>query len=73
MNIGTRPTVKGTHQTIETFLLDFNGDLYDAKLKIHLLKRLRNEQKFDSLEQLKQQIRLDENTAKKYIASIAKD
>jgi len=73
MNIGTRPTVKGTHQTIETFLLDYNGNLYDAKLQIHLLKRLRDEQKFSSLAQLKQQIRLDEIAAKKYIASIAKD
>lgn len=72
MNIGYRPTIAGNHQTIETFLLDFKGDLYNKTLKIHLLKRLRNEQKFDSLDLLKIQIETDELNARKYIDSIVK-
>jgi len=73
MNIGTRPTLKGTHQTIETYLLDFNGNLYNKLLKIHLLKRLRDEKKFENLAQLKKQIHTDEITARKYITTLAKD
>jgi riboflavin kinase / FMN adenylyltransferase len=72
MNIGYRPTVAGTHQTIETYLLDFNGDLYNQKLKIHLLNRLRDEQKFASLDLLKTQIETDALNARKYIDSISK-
>ena len=71
MNIGNRPTLNGKHQTIETYLLDFNADLYNSELKIHFLKRLRDEIKFDSLNQLKQQIKLDELSARKYITSIS--
>jgi len=72
MNIGYRPTVQGTHQTIETFLLDFKGDLYGDNLKIYLLKRLRDEKKFDALNLLIAQIKSDEINARKYIDSIAK-
>lgn len=73
MNIGMRPTLNGTSQTIETFLLDYKGNLYNKHLKIHLLKRLRDEQKFANLEQLKQQIITDEKSARKYIAQLAKN
>lgn len=72
MNIGYRPTVEGNHKTIETFLLNFKGDLYGKNLKIQLLKRLRDEQKFASLDLLKVQINLDELNARKYIDSITK-
>ena len=66
MNIGNRPTVNGTHLTVEVHLLDFYGDLYDRKLEIKLEKFLRSEQKFDSLEALKSQIQLDCNIARKF-------
>lgn len=68
MNIGYRPTIDGKHQTIEIHLLDFQGDLYGNKMQIEVLKRLRNEQKFDSLEFLIQQIQKDEKTAREWIA-----
>ncbi|HEY6462788.1 MAG TPA: bifunctional riboflavin kinase/FAD synthetase [Polyangiaceae bacterium] len=61
-NIGVRPTVAALadgKRTVETFLLGFAGDLYDERLRIHLVARLRGEQKFDGLEQLKEQILLD--------------
>lgn len=61
MNIGCRPTVAGaaTIPTIEVHLLDWAGDLYGQTLKVNLKKFLRPEQKFDSLEALKQQISQD--------------
>jgi riboflavin kinase / FMN adenylyltransferase len=59
MNIGCRPTVAGAAPTIEVHLLNWSGDLYGQTLKVNLLGFLRPEQKFDSLEALKQQISQD--------------
>ena len=56
MNIGNRPTVNGLTQTIEVHLLDWSGDLYGRQLNVELLDFLRSEQKFGSLDDLKQQI-----------------
>lgn len=58
-NIGTRPTVSGTGITVESYIIDFSGDLYDRIISVELLKFLRPEQKFDSLQALKEQIALD--------------
>jgi riboflavin kinase/FMN adenylyltransferase len=66
MNIGDRPTVNGTHLTVEVHLLDFTGDLYDKKLQIQLEKFLRPQQKFGTLEALKAQIQLDCITARNF-------
>jgi len=59
MNIGCRPTVAGESPTIEVHLLNWSGDLYGQTLKVNLLKFLRPEQKFDSVDALKQQITKD--------------
>jgi len=59
MNIGVRPTVNGTSPSIEVHLLDWHGDLYGKTIQVHLEKFLRPEQKFASLEALKQQIQAD--------------
>jgi riboflavin kinase/FMN adenylyltransferase len=67
MNIGFRPTLDGKHQTIEIHLLDFNGDLYGKKIQIKVLKRLREERKFDSIESLTEQIQKDEKIARLWI------
>lgn len=67
MNIGTNPTVGGQFQTIETNFLDFSGDLYDKELKIELLYRIRSEEKFASLEALKEQISKDKLATQDYI------
>ena len=58
-NIGTNPTVGNDHLSLEVHLLDFQGDLYDQSLTISFLSFLREEKKFDSLEELKNQIELD--------------
>lgn len=64
MNIGYRPTVNGKNLTVETHLLDWSGDLYNQTLSVKLIKFLRPEQKFDSLEALTAQINADVQTAK---------
>ncbi len=56
MNIGYRPTVNGTDQSVEVHLLDWSGDLYGKTLAVKLEEFLRPEQKFASLEDLKAQI-----------------
>ena len=70
MNIGTRPTVDGTTQTIEVYFFDFDKDLYNQKITVSLLKRMRSEQKFDSVDGLKMQLLLDKTAAQNYIRNL---
>ncbi|MBQ3483639.1 MAG: riboflavin biosynthesis protein RibF [Clostridia bacterium] len=66
-NVGIRPTfADGKHVTCETFLFDFNGDLYRRELRISFLHFLRPEIRFRSIEALEKQIRLDIEHAKAY-------
>jgi riboflavin kinase/FMN adenylyltransferase len=58
-NIGSRPTVEGHQVRAESWILDFEGDLYGKEITLHFHKFLRPEQKFDSLEALRAQIQLD--------------
>ena len=56
-NIGTRPTVSdGDTVSVETFLLDFDGDLYDKTIRVEFCRRLRPERKFASPQELKAEI-----------------
>lgn len=70
MNIGYRPTVGGTGQTIEIHLLDFKGDLYGKKMQVEVLKRIREEHKFKSVEDLAQQISKDEKKAREWLMKL---
>jgi riboflavin kinase/FMN adenylyltransferase len=70
MNIGTRPTVDGTKQTIEINFFDFNQDLYGQKITISLLHRMRSEQKFESIDALKNQLGKDKKTALAFIENL---
>jgi len=67
MNIGNRPTLDGGYQTIEVHFLDFNANLYNKSLTIELLYFLRDEKKFNSIENLILQIRNDEQIARNYL------
>ena len=67
MNNGTRPTIDGTNQTIEVFFLDFDKTIYDETLTIEIIEFIRDEQKFDSLNDLKNQINEDKIFALNYI------
>lgn len=68
MNIGVRPTVDGTKLRLEVHLLDFEGDLYGATLRVELIERLRGEMKFDGLPALKAQIAKDSEQARAILA-----
>ncbi|GMN10422.1 bifunctional riboflavin kinase/FAD synthetase [Croceitalea sp. MTPC9] len=63
MNIGFNPTVAGKEKSIEVHFFDFNQDLYEKKLKVELLHHLRDEHKFDSVEDLKTQLLKDKQTS----------
>jgi len=69
MNIGIRPTVDGENLTIEVNFLDFDGDFYGKKLRIAIHEKIREEQKFPSLDALKEQLALDKQTASAYFAN----
>ncbi len=64
MNIGYRPTINGTTESVEIHLLDWSGDLYGKNLTVELEEFLRAEQKFADLEELKAQINADCTKAK---------
>lgn len=65
-NLGSRPTVDGTKNVLEIHLMDFDGELYGELLQVFFLHKLRDEVKFDSINDLIQQIHNDVETAKQY-------
>ncbi len=67
MNIGFRPTVSGKDQTIEAHLFNFNKDLYGNNLRLELLYFLREEKKFDSIDDLIVQLKLDKENSIAYL------
>ncbi|MEO8533108.1 MAG: bifunctional riboflavin kinase/FAD synthetase [Flavobacterium sp.] len=70
MNIGFNPTVNGEKQTIEVHLFDFDADIYGQKIEVSLLNYLREEQKFGSVELLKEQLNQDKKTALAFISQL---
>lgn len=69
MNIGTRPTIDGTTQSIEVYILDFDKEIYNTKLTVSILNFIREEKKFESFEHLKEQIEKDKITTIKFVSS----
>ncbi len=68
-SIGTNPTVGGSEKTIETHFLDFSEDLYGQEITIEFLSYIRDEENFDSIETLRQEIVKDEGYAKRFLKS----
>ncbi len=66
MNIGHNPTVNGNTQSIEIHLFNFNKDIYHKAISVKILKRLRDEYKFESVNALKNQLNDDKNKALTY-------
>ena len=64
-NIGKRPTVGGEQLRSETSIIGFSGDLYGAHPEVKLIKLIREEKKFPSLEALSEQLKEDSKTAEK--------
>jgi riboflavin kinase/FMN adenylyltransferase len=67
-NIGRRPTFGGERTSIETYIFDFDGDIYDRQLRIELVARLRPEQKFEGIGAIKEQIERDVTHARAILA-----
>ena len=72
-NIGTNPTVNGTKRSIETYFIDFDGDLYNQELSVSLLHKLRDEKKFDNVEVLKKAMQEDKKQALSFIRKNGKN
>ncbi len=69
-NVGMKPTVGADRVSVETTLLNFDGNLYGKRITVYFLYFLRPEQKFDSLEELKDQIERDKAEAEKIWVSV---
>ena len=67
MNIGFNPTVKGQNQSIEIHYFDFDADLYEQKIRVSILQRIRSEQKFESVDLLKAQLEKDKKATLHYL------
>ena len=67
MNIGTNPTVGGKEKTIEANFFQLDKDLYEKELEIEMLVRIRDEKKFDSIEDLKIAMKQDRAFSQQYI------
>ena len=65
-NIGTNPTFERSRQTIETHIIDFNANIYGQHARIEFCQRLRGEQKFDSVDELKTQLQRDREATLAY-------
>jgi len=68
-NIGQCPTFGSHERTVETYIVDYKGDLYDSELKIDIVARLRDERKFDTEDELKAQVAEDVKQGKSLLES----
>ena len=70
MNIGLNPTVGGEKLSVEIHYLNFNADLYNQQISVSILKRIRGEEKFDSVDLLKAQIEKDKIQTLSYLENL---
>jgi riboflavin kinase/FMN adenylyltransferase len=68
LNIGVRPSFEGTERSIEFHIPDFDGDLYDAEVKIEFYKRIREEKKFSDINDLVNQLMKDKQETKAFFS-----
>ena len=67
LSIGTRPTVTNSNEKrVEVYLMDFDREIYGENLKLEVLHKIRDDMKFQSVEDLVQQMNLDKNFAQDY-------
>ncbi len=72
-NIGCNPTIgDGLDRRIETFILQFDGDLYEKEITVNLYTRLRGEKRFESLQELRAQVKKDQKAAESFFAGLEK-
>lgn len=68
-SVGTRPTVGGMHPLLELHLIDFGRDIYRAHVTVSFLKKLRDEARFESLEEMKRHILTDIDRTRQFFES----
>lgn len=68
-NIGSNPTFGVNEVSIEAFIFDFDGELYDQELRVYFIARLRGEQKFSSVDELKKAIAADVSECRRILAA----
>ena len=67
MNIGIRPTVGGRNKSLEIHFFNFKDNIYGKNVSIEIIKKIRDEEKFSSIDQLKIQLKKDEQFCLKLI------
>lgn len=65
-SVGTRPTLDGKHKFLEVYIFDFNQEIYGSRIGVQFLKKLRDEEKYDSIDKLVHQMKLDVKAAESY-------
>ncbi len=63
-SVGKNPTVEGKSLTVETYILDFNEDIYGKEIEVSFIRKIRDEKKFNGLKELKEQLEKDKSFAK---------
>jgi riboflavin kinase / FMN adenylyltransferase len=69
-SLGTRPTVNGTEPLLEVHVFDFSGDLYGRAIEVEFVAKLRDEVKFDSLDAMKAQMKIDGAQARDLLSKV---
>ena len=64
LNIGYNPTIKNEKKSIEVNIFKFSDEVYNNKILINFIKRIRNEKKFKNLNELKKQLIIDKKKVK---------
>jgi riboflavin kinase / FMN adenylyltransferase len=72
-SLGTRPTVDGTDMLLEVHVFDFSGDLYEREIEVEFVAKLRDEVKFDSLDALIVQMKVDAAQARDLLSKVRCD
>lgn len=71
MNIGKKPTVQQTDAiSVEVFIFDFEAEIYDETVRVYVYDRLRGEQRFGSIDELKSQLKKDEENARSVLTAM---
>jgi FAD synthase len=70
MSIGVRPTIGVTERTIEVNIFDFDKEIYGQHLRVYVKKYLREEKKFDTLEELKEQLAVDKKESEEFLKKV---
>ena len=70
-SLGTRPTVNGVEPLLEVHVFDFSGDLYGRLIEVEFVAKLRDEVKFDSLDSMVEQMKIDAEVARELLSKVA--